>query len=84
MNLMEIEIRKIKFFLALHVEVRVSVSDEMVEGYRECKRMAGSGECKDCDSCSLLEVEFPCTGMCELDTMRQLLEENDGTINTER
>lgn len=76
--------RKIKLFPALHVEVRVSVSDEMVEDYRECKRMAESEESKDCDTCSWREVEFSCTGMCELDTMRQLLEENDGTINTER
>ena len=68
--------RKIKLFPAPHVELRVSVSDEMVEDYRECKLLGESGECKDCDTCSWREVEFLDTGMCELDTMKQLLEES--------
>lgn len=67
--------RKIKLFPAPHVELRVSVSDEMVEDYRECKRMSESEECKDCDSCSWQEADFLDTCMCELDVMQQLLEE---------
>lgn len=32
--------KKVKFFPAPHVEVRVSVTDEMVTDLRECRRMA--------------------------------------------
>lgn len=75
--------KKIKFFPAPHVEVRVSVTDEMVADLRECRRMIeayGRGEiedCKDCDDCSWQEVEIDCTKMCELEEVhRQVLEEN--------
>ena len=68
--------KKIKLFPAPHVELRVSVSDEMVEDYRECKRMEESGgELKDCDGCSWREADFLNTCMCDLDIMKQLLEE---------
>ena len=70
--------RKIKLFPAPHVELRVSVSDEMEEDYRECKRLCNAGDDKDCDTCSWHEVEIPDTRMCELDAMEQLLEDNYG------
>ena len=47
--------KKIKFFPAPHVEVRVSVTDEMVADLRDYKRMAEETNyegCKDCDDCS--------------------------------
>lgn len=68
--------RKIKLFPAPHVELRVSVSDEMVADYRECKRLYETGGCKDCDTCSWREVEISDTRMCELKEMEQLLEES--------
>ena len=71
--------KKIKFFPAPHVEVRVSVTDEMAADLRECRRMAEETNyegCKDCDDCSWREVEIPDTRMCELEeVLRQVLEE---------
>lgn len=69
--------RKIKLFPAPHLELRVSVSDEMIKDFRECKKMATESkfeECKDCDTCSWNDVEFESTGMCELLEMEQLME----------
>lgn len=71
--------KKIKFFLAPHVEVRVSVTDEMVADLRECKRMAEETNyegCKDCDTRSWRDVEIENTCLCEFDEVhRQVLEE---------
>lgn len=68
--------KKIKFFPAPHVEVRVSVTDEMVADLIECDRMSEHDEIKDCGTCSWHEVEIPDTRMCELDEVRrQVLEE---------
>lgn len=71
--------KKIKFFPAPHVEVRVSVTDEMVADLRECRRMAEETNyegCKDCEDCSWWEVEIPDTRMCELEEVcTQVLEE---------
>lgn len=79
---------KIKFFPAPHMEIRVSVTDEMVADLRECKRIAEESNyknLKDCGTCSWREVEIPDTRMCELDEVRrQVLEEDrkrDGKIN---
>lgn len=71
--------KKIKFFPAPHVEVRVSVTDEMAADLRECWRMAEETNyegCKLCDDCSWQEVEIDCTKMCELEEVcTQVLEE---------
>lgn len=71
--------KKIKFFPAPHVEVRVSVTDEMAMDLRECKRMAEGTNyegCKLCDDCSWQDVEIENTGLCEFNEVcRQLLEE---------
>lgn len=74
--------QKIKFFPAPHVEVRVSVTDEMAADLRECKRMIEAydrGEiedCKDCGDCSWRNVEIENTCLRELNEVRrQLLEE---------
>ena len=73
--------KKIKFFPAPHMEVRVSVTDEMVADLRECRRMAEETNyegCKDCDDCSWNEAEIDCTKMCELEEVhRQVLEEGE-------
>lgn len=72
--------KKIKFFPAPHVEIRVSVTDEMAMDLRECKRMEEATNCegyKNCDDCSWNEAEIDCTKMCELEEVyRQVLEEN--------
>lgn len=76
--------KKIKFFPAPHVEVRVSVTDEMVADLRERRRMIEAydrGEiedCKDCDDCSWRDVEIENTCLCEFNEVcRQLLEEGE-------
>lgn len=59
--------KKIKFFPAPHVEVRVSVTDEMVADLRECKRMAEETNyegCKDCGDCSWRDVEIGAERVC--------------------
>lgn len=43
--------KKIKFFPAPHVEVRVSVTDEMVADLRECSRMAEETNYEGCKLC---------------------------------
>ena len=71
--------KKIKFFPAPHIEVRVSVTDEMIADLKECKRIleeTNYENCKDCDTCSWGEVEIESTGMCEMEEVcRQVLEE---------
>lgn len=72
--------KKIKFFPAPQVEVRVSVTDEMTADLGECKRIAEESNyknLKDCGTCSWHEAEIDCTKMCELEEVhRQVLEEN--------
>lgn len=72
--------KKIKFFPAPHVEVRINVTDEMIADMKECKRMVEECEetetIKDCDTCSWKGIDIDCVGMCQLkDVMRQVLEE---------
>lgn len=68
--------KKIKLFPAEHVELRLHVSDEMVEDFKECKGIAeGSGfeKLKDCGSCSWDGTAIGNTAMCELVTKEQIL-----------
>lgn len=68
--------KKIKLFPAPHLELKISVSDEMIKDFRECRAMAEREglDGKDCDTCSWKDVEFESTGMCELLEMEQLME----------
>lgn len=69
--------KKIKFFPAPHVEVRINVTDEMIADMKECKRMVEEcEEIKDCDTCSWKCIDIDCVGMCQLkDVIHQVLEE---------
>lgn len=51
--------KKIKLFPAPHVEIRISVSDEMERDYLECQRRFESGD-RDlqCDNCSWIDVKI--------------------------
>ena len=76
--------KKIKLFLAPHLELKVSVTDEMIKDFRECRENAfkPDGEQKDCDACSWDNVEIEHTGLCEMVREEQILGENaDGTID---
>lgn len=73
--------KKIKLYPAPHVELRVHVSDEMIQDYRDCKRIAKETkleEGKDCDTCSWSNVQIGDVGMCELKEMERLLEDEHG------
>ncbi len=68
--------KKVKLFPAPHLEIRVVVSDEMIEDYRDCARKASEDlDGKDCDTCSWDDVQFSGTCMCQLEEMKQLLED---------
>ena len=81
--------RKIKLFPAPHTELRLDVSDEMENDYRECRSMAQSrNDGKDCNTCSWRPVEIEDTGVCEWPEVirqmdRDLVEESgdDGCKN---
>lgn len=58
--------KKIKLFPAPHVEVRVHVSERMVDDLKECKQLSELPEGgKDCDQCSWREVELETTCLCD-------------------
>ena len=59
--------KKIKIFPAPHVEVRIHVSEQMVEDMRQCQAESVAGvKDLDCTSCSWKDVKIPKTGLCEL------------------
>ena len=76
--------KKIKLRPGPRMELKVYVSDQMEEDYKECERMAEAAdfEGKDCDSCSWKDVEILGLSMCELEEMKRLLGGEDGEINT--
>lgn len=79
--------RKIKIFPASHVEVRVHVSDRMIEDYRECYRNANveNGEMKDCETCSWWGIDIGSMGVCEFPEIKRLLKEDQNEqINTKK
>ena len=68
--------KKIKFFPAPHVEVRVSVTDEMAADLRECDRMSEHDKIKGCGTCSWREVEMGAERVCGfLAVLEQVKEE---------
>lgn len=73
--------RKIKLFLAPHVEIRIHVSEEMERDYAECQKMMKSSEDYDCDRCSWADVSIYGTGACELKELEKQLGGISGEIN---
>lgn len=74
--------KKVKCFPAPHVEVRVSVTDEMAADLRECWRMAEETNyegCKDCDDCSWREVEIGAERVCGFLTVFEQVKEEGET-----
>lgn len=69
--------KKIKLFPAPHLEIRIHASDQMVEDYKECARMAEESvnDLKDCDTCSWKEVNFKGVHMCALKELEKMCEE---------
>lgn len=70
--------KKIKFFPAPHVELRVHVSDEMIADYKNCEELFKVFDGKDCDTCSWNNVEIEGTRLCEYpEVQRQVLEDEN-------
>ena len=68
----------IKIKAHLNINLTVNVTDQMVKDYKECYKMATSSDYEDfknCDSCSWWKMKLDCIGMCTLDEMKVLLEQ---------
>lgn len=76
--------KKIKLFPAPHIELRISVSDEMETAMRECREsFVETGNDCDCNKCPWDNIELFDTGICELgEVWKQVLEDKDEKINT--
>ena len=76
--------RKIKLFPAPHLEIKITVTDQMVKDLHECHKRSSMSdfdyESGYCDNCSWNKVEFLNVCMCELDDVLRLLlgGQNDG------
>lgn len=60
--------KRITLYPAPHVEIRLHLSEEMIEDYKDCGRQAKNSafeETKDCDACSWNKVKFGDMCMCE-------------------
>lgn len=70
--------KRIKLFPAPHMEIRIHASDQMVEDYKKCARIAkesNGNHFKDCNTCSWKEINFNCMDMCQLGELEKLLSE---------
>ena len=62
--------KKIRVFLAPHAELKLHVSDRMMEDYKACI-------CRSCENCSWNDVRIGNTALCGLaDVRRQLDQKN--------
>lgn len=59
-----------KVFPSPHVEMRVSVSEQMEADIKECDRRSRAGESRKCDECSWFELEIAGTGLCDIADLR--------------
>ena len=68
--------KKIKIFPAPHMEIRVSVSDEMIKDYKNCVEITKhTGELKNCANCSWNDVRIANIRACYFGEMHVLQEE---------
>lgn len=67
--------KRITIYPAPHVELRISASDEMMEDYKECARLAAEEglDGKDCEGCSWDDAKIGCTNMCKLDGVHKAI-----------
>lgn len=56
----------VKIFPSPHVEMRVSVSEQMEADMKECYRKSCAGETVECEGCSWDELTFGDTALCEI------------------
>lgn len=70
--------KRIDLYPVPHVEVRIHVSERMMEDYRKCKQAAEDAdyeECMTCKNCSWNCTEFRGTAACEIVEPEQVLGE---------
>lgn len=63
--------KRIDLYPVPHVEVRIHVSERMMEDYRKCKQ---AEECMTCKNCSWDCTEFQGIAACEIVEPEQVLE----------
>lgn len=56
----------VKIFPSPHVEMRVSMSEQMETDMKECYRKSCAGEAGECEGCSWFEVTIGDTAFCEI------------------
>ena len=67
--------KKIKLFPSPHLELKISVTDEMIQDCRECGRKVENESSKDCSTCSWDDIQIGETALrCLLD-LEKVLEE---------
>ena len=66
--------RKITVYPAPHTEVRIHASEEMIEDYKKCYKLATEGFFEDdCENCSWHDVKIGDTNMCELEGVHRAI-----------
>ena len=67
--------KRITIYPAQHTEVRIHASEEMIEDYKECYKLALEFDCdgKDCKTCSWNDVKIGDTNMCELEGVHRVI-----------
>ncbi|MBS6195463.1 MAG: hypothetical protein KH828_07780 [Clostridiales bacterium] len=70
---------RIKLFPAPHIELRVSVSDEMIADYKECAKMAEQigVDGKDCDTCSWNDAKIGIAHICGMKELERILKDGE-------
>ena len=67
--------KKIKLFPSQHLELKISVTDEMIRDYQECAECAKKESGKDCSTCSWDDIRIEETALCCLLDLGKILEE---------
>ena len=66
--------KRITVYPAPHTEVRIHVSDEMIEDYKKCYKSAAEGFFEgNCKNCSWYDVKIGDTNMCELEGVHRVI-----------
>ena len=80
--------KKIKLFPSQHLELKISVTDEMIRDYQECAECAKKESGKDCSTCSWDDIRIEETALCCLLDLEKVLkgegEDKDEETNEKR
>ena len=65
--------KKIKLFPSPHLELKISVTDEMIQDCQECAECAKKESGKDCSTCSWDDILIGETALCCLMDLENVL-----------